>query len=118
LNQERHGIDIRNWRHYQRVAEIAGKNAGLALVELFRDATPLAWSGSLLVETLVNLGTPIMGFSNQDHMLYWKRKQFVDLDSWSPTDLLAIARGQLAAAYPVELHGIFAYQPATQKTLL
>jgi hypothetical protein len=115
--QERHGIDKPNWEHYKRVAAAGRKNAGIALIELYRDTVPREWSGSLLVETLAALGEPIQGMSHQSHMLYWPRKRFVDLDSLSASELLAIANGRLRAAYPVELQGIFSFTPTTQMEL-
>lgn len=90
--QERHGIDRRNFEHYQRMALLGRKDCALAICELWSDATN-SWSGALLIETLRELSYPISGMSNQAHMVYWPRKRFVDLDSCGPLELLEIANG-------------------------
>lgn len=116
-NQQRHGINYRNFKDYIEAAYESSKKCGIALIELFRDGPALQWSGSLLVESLGNLGPPIRGFSNQSHMVYWPRKRFCDLDSWSALELLKIWKGQLSAAYPVPLTGVFTFTPRTQGNL-
>ena len=118
--QERHGIDGRNYQHYLRVADATGRKAGLGIVELYRDCGPLKpreWSGALLVETLGNLRTPIMGFSNQEHMLYWTRKSFHELDTLTAIELLDVANGKKCPGYPVQLSAIFRSVPRKQQDL-
>jgi hypothetical protein len=115
LRQERHGIDRRSWVQYIKAAALTDKKCGIALIELFRH--DLTWSGSFLIETLNNLGEPIPGTSNQRHMVYWPRKRFVDLDSWSALELLEIWQGKREAAYPVELTGVFTFTPTVQTTM-
>ncbi len=116
--QERHGIDRRNWREYMEAATRSNKPCVMAVVELFREQKAYSrdWSGSLLVETLRNLGPPIPGLPeyNQAHMVYWPRKGFHDLDSWSALELLDIAKGRLKAQYPIPLKVIFESVPSVQ----
>jgi hypothetical protein len=114
LSEVRHGIDRSNWEHYRRIAVQYKKSCGLGIVELFNHMEQ--WSGSLLIESLANLGEPIRGFSTENHMVYWPRKRFVDLDSWSAIDLHRIARGQKVVSYECELTHIF-HPPPTQQTL-
>lgn len=112
---ERHGIDRRCWLSYGHAAKASGKPCGIAIIELFRDDHPLRWSGSLLIESLANLGQPFDGISNQEHMVYWPRKRFCDLQSWSAIDLLRIGNGQLEPTFTNELKHIF--WPFRQATL-
>lgn len=114
---ERHGIDRRCWLAYGHAAKASGKPCGIAIIELFRDDSPLRWSGSLLIESLANLGVPFDGIpgTSQEHMVYWPRKRFCDLHSWSAIDLLRISKGQLEASFTYELENIF--WPEKQRTL-
>ena len=105
-DEVRHGIDRQSWAAYVDAAITMRKNCGLAIVELFGPSAD-QWSGGLLAESFLNLGTPIQGFSTQAHMVYWPRKRFVDLDTWSATELLAIVRGQKRVSYRRELTAIF-----------
>lgn len=91
--EHRHGIDRRNYEEYMRIRWEARKRCGLAILELL-DGDNDRWSGSLLVESLQELSQPISGFGPQAHMVYWPRKRFRDLDSWSAADILARANGQ------------------------
>jgi hypothetical protein len=120
-NQERHGIDRKSWVAYVKAAAVSGKPCGLGIIELFREqqAHQQTWSGSVLIETLRNLGPPIVGEPEYDqrHMVYWPRKLFCDLDSWDASELLAIAKGDLLAKYPVQLSGVFKYIPSVQQEL-
>jgi len=106
MKQERHGIDRRNWQQYQLIASKYKKTCGLGIVEGFTEVRS-QWSGSLLLETLSNLGQPALGMNDQGHMVYWPRKLFVELDRWSALELLAIANGQLKVSYEHELTHIF-----------
>jgi hypothetical protein len=101
----RHGIDGWNWREYRRIAGKYKKACGLGIVEAFDHED--AWSGALLIESLANLGEAIPGESTQAHMVYWPRKRFVDLDSWSALDLHRIAKGHLTVTYKRELTHVF-----------
>ncbi len=109
--QERHGIDRKNWTAYIKAAAMSDKPCAIGVIELFRErkAHQQTWSGSILIETLHNLGRPIPGEPeyNQSHMVYWPRKRFHDLDSWDALELLAISKGNLLAQYPVQLEVIF-----------
>jgi hypothetical protein len=117
MSQERHGINKRCWNGYQRTANASGKMCGLGIVELFRDGPSVTWSGSLLVETLTNLGEPIPGINGDRHKVYWPRKLFCDLDSFTACELVAIWRGEKQASYPTELMRIFSGKPPTQTFL-
>jgi hypothetical protein len=111
LSQERHGINRSHWIDYLKAAAASGKMCGLGVVELFRDGPSVEWSGSLLIETLGNLGIPFDGFSTDKHKVYWPRKSFCNLGSFTACELVAIRRGELKAAYPVELSRIFIATP-------
>lgn len=112
LRQERHGINRSHWRDYLKAAAASGKMCGLGIVELFRDGPSIQWSGSLLIETLGNLGVPFDSFNEDRRKVYWPRKLFCDLDSFTACELVAIKRGELKAAYPTELSRIFAATPS------
>lgn len=113
-NQERHGIDRRNYEHYQKVAAIARKNCGIFIVEFFSGETH-EWTGSILVESFRELATPFYGESNQSHMVYWARKQFREIDRLTATQLFALAKGGKGDSYEIELNQIFA--PVKQTAL-
>lgn len=112
-DQIRHGIDHKNWRQYQKVAAQFRKKCALAILELFTHEG--RWSGTLLIETLDNLGQPFGGISNQDHMVYWKRDAFTDLDSLTAMELVASSRGQAVPSFQHEFRQVFA--PAVQREL-
>lgn len=105
-NQVRHGIDRRNYQHYCAAGHTTRRECGLGIVELF-DETGECWSGSLLAESFRNLGAPIPGMSDQDHMVYWPRKMFADLNSFSPSELMDIAKARLKCDCSFELRRIF-----------
>jgi hypothetical protein len=104
--EERHGIDRAKLEQYLRCRSETRKRCGLAILELFK-ADGKAWSGTLLIESLANLGMPIAGFGNQEHMVYWPRKRFVDLDTWSPAEVVKRAAGAVCPSYRTELMRIF-----------
>jgi hypothetical protein len=103
----RHGINERNYRDYMRIRWEARKRCGLAVLELL-DGETGKWSGSLLVESLQQLGEPFAGFSTDKHKVFWPRKRFRDLDSWTAMEILARANGEPSPSYRVELTDIFA----------
>lgn len=103
--QVRHGIDRRSYDHYVRIGAMQKKLAGLGIVECFDHNWE--WSGSLLIESLSELGEPIPGDYTQKHMCYWRRKDFRRLDSFTPGELIAIARGEKKVRFPEELYCIF-----------
>jgi hypothetical protein len=117
-NQERHGIDRRNFDAYIQAGLTFNKRCGIALLECFRERLgTLEWSGSLLVETLRNLGSPIPGTSSERHMVYWPRKVFVDLDSLDATEILNIEHGVAKRSYRHELRKVFFESPLVQQGL-
>ena len=108
-SQWRHGIDRKNWIAYRRCGELYRKQCGIGIVELFENADDTSvWSGRIWCESLKNLGEPYAGESNQSHMVYWRQKQFCNLDTFSPSELLAIAKGKLTRSYDIEFENIFA----------
>lgn len=105
--QERHGVDRKNYLHYERAAKASGKKCAIGIVECFSEECRAQWSGSLLIETLADLGPPHAGESNQGHMVYWPRKQFRDLDSFSALELLAIHDGRKSVSFRNEFEQLF-----------
>lgn len=90
----RHGIDKKSWQSYQTVSEFNQQRCFLAIVEIFDDADkPYEWSGTLMMQSLGVLGKPIIGHSNQSHMVYWPWKKFEVVGRYPPGDLWAIANG-------------------------
>lgn len=120
-NEERHGIERRHMEDYIRTGALGRKDCGLAILELFgekcEDETCEEWSGSLLIESFANLGTPINGIkgSSLEDRVFWPRKRFVDLDSWSALELVAIKQGRLHVDYSHELAEVFAPKPIVKK---
>lgn len=114
-SQERHGIDRNRWNDYKRSEIIGRKDCAIAIAELWSGSSG-AWSGTLLIETLRGLGEPYQGESSQRHMVYWQRKQFVDLDAMTPSEMYEVAKGVVEWPLASELENIFA--PETQKLLL
>jgi len=113
----RHGIDRRNWEEYLRCGVVARKKTGIAIVEVFGE-TKSEWSGALLIESLRNLNPPIAGFSNQEHMVYWPRKRFVELDTLNPLELFEVAKNvRPAPSYREELRQIFNFDAEFQGDL-
>ena len=119
-NQERHGIDRTAYDEYKKVSDLAGKKCGISVVELQRelDNGDRQWSGTLLIESLAELGPyiPAMQETNQRHMIYWPRKSFRDLESFSAMSLYEIAHDKKSpASFYNELRQIFF--PQKQKPL-
>ncbi len=98
--QERHGINDSNYRHYMNLESQTGSKLVLGIVELWRERVDsqdeLYWSGSLLIQTMANLGNPVdvsLGYERPTKA-YWPRKHFSDLDSFSPRELMEICVAQ------------------------
>lgn len=104
-NQVRHGIDRKNYLQYLRAAQLGRTCCAIGIVELYTHE--MRWSGSLLLETLDELGTPVDGESNQRHMVYWAHKMFRNLNSFSAIELLEIANGQKRVSFKHEFERIF-----------
>lgn len=96
-NELRHGIDRKCLEAYEAISGINRQKCALGIVELF-DEDETTWSGTLLIQTLGVLGSPIRGFSNQDHMVYWPRRSFVEIASYREMDLWQIASGEAKAS--------------------
>ena len=97
-NEWRHGIDRKDYESYSAVSEIQRTKCALAICEVYDsdDRERRNWRGALLLQTLGNLGPPIRGFSNQDHMIYWPRDRFAELvPGMSPERMWRIAEGQM-----------------------
>lgn len=114
-SQERHGIDYRNFTQYVRVSEMFNKKCAIALVELWRESKPYTsvWSGSLLIETLKNLGPPTNELVNGRMMSLWRRKDFNDIASFTPSELFALEAGKQRTNCKIELDSILF--PFTQR---
>lgn len=106
--KERHGINQRNYEHYQRIAHEMRRHCAIAVLEMQSETRPrtLQWSGSLLVETLAELGDAEPGMNEWPPKVYWNRKQFSDLSSFSALELFAIANGELRINHCYELDRI------------
>ena len=118
--QWRHGIDRKRWADYERTGYIFKRNAGLGVIELFakcdNDLLPgemPEWSGALLAGRFKELGPPEFSESRFDDKVYWRTKQFTNLDSLSPDELLAAWNGKPPRTYKMELTDIFAPQKQT-----
>jgi hypothetical protein len=105
-NEERHGIDRRNWNHYCNASELSGRPCGIAIVECFSDCLD-NWSGRLLIETLANLSTPFDGISSEKHMIYWPAKRFKHLNSLTAVELIDLANGRRTEILTMALNDIF-----------
>lgn len=96
LSSERHGIDHKNYLHYQEIQRVSGRQCYIAVVELQRESTEdysLFWSGSLLFQKLDALGMPVSEHMEEKRKVYWERGRFADLASFSWEELLQIASG-------------------------
>lgn len=116
-NQERHGINESAYRAYRRMEIEAGQRCCLGIVELWQQEENggLAWSGSLLIETLANLGEPRCENPERPPKVYWPRKRFCDLDSFTPREVFALATGELRRSYAYEIDRIV--RPVVQSSL-
>ena len=119
----RHGIDRRNWQHYVSISEFNRKRCLLGIIELFDDSEH--WSGSVLAQSLSILGSPISGFSNQSHMVYWPRNKFRLLAERIPPIDFITARSKMSASvamptrlrFPVELLELLGAKERIQQSL-
>lgn len=91
-NELRHGIDRRDYEHYDAVAGMHKQKCILGIIELFHE-NGRDWSGTLLINSLGRLLSPINGFSDQDHMVYWPRHRFFEVGAYRPLQLFALAHG-------------------------
>lgn len=118
-SQERHGIDESNYLHYIRAAQQSSLPCAIGLVELWRERLEqrdvLYWSGSLLIETLRDLGDPRCENPENPPKVYWRRKLFRDMDSFTAVELYALAHGTLKRSYKLELDNLF--MPFMQRQL-
>lgn len=91
-NELRHGIDRKCHEAYDAIGGLNRQTVILAVCELF-DEDEIGWSGTLLAQTFGQLGEPVSGFSNQDHMVYWPRRKFeVIASALSPSRLWGMAK--------------------------
>lgn len=81
--EERHGINRRNWEHYATIAERSGQVCCIAIFECFRDEEVMCWSGALLLQSLPKLGFP-PATSGRTEMVFWPRRSFINLGSLDP----------------------------------
>lgn len=89
----RHGIDKRNYQHYDAIAGMHKQKCLLGIVELFRDEENREWSGTLLVNSLGRLGVPFDGFSSLKDLVLWPRSRFYDVGRYEPSRLFGLAYG-------------------------
>lgn len=116
--QERHGINQRNYEHYKQIERDTGKPCCIAVVELWRESKhdgSLSWSGSLLFEKLTELLDPRSEHPETPPKVYWRRDQWRDLQSYTPTELFGLASGAIKESFAMELEQILF--PQTQKGL-
>ena len=112
----RHGINKSSYQNYQRFGVLSVKRAGLAIVELFKDCdTKIRWSGSLLVESFINIEPPIDGFNEKPAKVYWPRKRLSDLDTLTAEELFLVVERKKEASYRAELCQIFSGPAGTPK---
>ena len=104
--QVRHGINESNYLQYKKAAEEYRKRCAVAIVELWH-ADFQTWSGRLLFERIDNLGQPFQEYREKPPKVYWQTKQFCDLDSFTPAELVAIANGGECPSYGHEFDLIF-----------
>jgi hypothetical protein len=116
--QERHGIDLKNYVHYIRAAAASSLPCAIGIVELWREESyrgRLYWSGSLLIETLRELGDPRSENPETPPKVYWRRKQFRDVESFTAVQLYQLAYGKLKRSFKFELDRLF--DPYVQRGL-
>lgn len=112
--QERHGINIDHFSNYVKAADESGKPVAIMLVECQRNKIEyeLEWSGSLLVASIKDLRTPLKSDDIRDVKLYWPRKIFSDINSFTAVELFKLANGELTENASFELDRIFFGAPA------
>jgi len=104
-NQVRHGIDRRIWAEYQKAGLTYRKECAIAVLELLDHEGK--WSGEIMIETLRELGEPFAGESNQRHMVYWPKKAFRNLHSFTPCELWNAYKGVGVPSFAPELDLVF-----------
>jgi hypothetical protein len=107
----RHGINKRNFDEYQRMGALQNKQCGLFVVELM-DADR-QWSGTLLAESFLGLGKPTPGFNEPTPKVYWPRRRFAVIGSYSAGELREIANGGIPVDMSSLLATAFAAPPAS-----
>lgn len=116
-NQERHGINEACWNAYRLAGITSSKDCALAILELHseRSLGRVEWSGSLLFETLKNLGSPRCEHPEKPPKVYWPRKAFRDLDSFTALELFQLVTGDIRREYQLELDSVL--RPVKQRNL-
>ena len=76
-----HGVDLRNYQHYQAFARASGQNLILAIHE--------GKTGEILAASLKRLGEPraYYGETGKAPMVYWPRDRFTVFEQGEPADL-------------------------------
>lgn len=110
ISKERHGINQNNYRHYMMMSEMRKQQCAIAIVELHSEHKPfdLRWSGTLLLETLKQLGPAAPGdFPESPPKVFWNRKQFSAVDAeLTAIELFQLARRQLRRNYAASIDRI------------
>lgn len=110
-SQERHGIDENNYEHYIKAAISSSIPCFLAIVECWSEPhrnADLRWSGTLLIESLHNLGyAEPSEFREEPPKVYWNRKHFSDIHSMSAIQLFELANKRKRLCCKHELDRIF-----------
>jgi hypothetical protein len=116
-NEWRHGIDRKNFEHYETMSGINRQKCLLGIVELFSDeSNPWNWSGRLLMQSLGRLGSPCKGFSTQTHMVYWPRASFSEIGQLAPLEIWNAARGQHDVSDKIR-HAVNAFYGISEKPI-
>lgn len=93
-NELRHGIDRRNFEQYVAFGAVSNRHCGIGIVEL-KDGRTERWSGSLMLGMFSLIGSPLSGFSNQEHMVYWPVRRFTEVARFSKQELWDCYVGRL-----------------------
>lgn len=115
-NEWRQGIDRKDLVDYESMSAINRQKCFIALVEIFTDEkNPGEWSGTLLMQTLGELGSPIRGVSTQSHMVYWPRRKFVQVGTMEPKQIWDVSNGleQTPESIRHEVGRLFARKEST-----
>lgn len=127
-NELRHGIDLKAWHEYSHVSEWNAQKCCICVLQQFAEVgrngvtrESKQWKGALLVNTLQNLGNPIRGFSNQDHMVYWPVKRFLIVaEHLPPQTLWLLGKGESIDVKGIDksvLHSLIAKKEILQNRL-
>ncbi len=98
--EQRHGIDKRNWEHYEKFSADRSRHCALAIFEAFADEANGEWSGALLMQTLVKLGNPFQQYgkvTGKGGMVYWPRARFANIGTITPDEAQRITTHYRAA---------------------